>query len=170
MDNYKEIVTKAIISKAKKGSVDKININIDNSASTILGCWIINHNFNGSINNNDVNISGKYDINVWYSYDNDSKTSVVKETYNYLDNININLNDKSSKEEVIVRSLKQPTVKSVKLNNNSINLEIEKELAIEVVGDTKIKVPTTIIDDDYIDLTANSSIDDIDKVDNNYIK
>ena len=43
MDNYKEIVTKAIISKSKKSSIDKIKMNIDDNASTRLGCWIINH-------------------------------------------------------------------------------------------------------------------------------
>ena len=70
----------------------------------------------------------------------------------------------------MVRSLKQPTVKSVKLDNNIIDLDIEKELAIEVLGDAKIKVPASNIDDDYIDLNSTSSINDIDKVNDNYIK
>ena len=42
---YKEIVTKAVIGKGKKKYTDSYEINVDNSPSTVLGFWIINHNF-----------------------------------------------------------------------------------------------------------------------------
>ena len=45
MNNYREIVTKAVVSKGKKlfSSTNSVTVN---NPSTILGCWVINHNFN----------------------------------------------------------------------------------------------------------------------------
>lgn len=42
MTNYKEIVTKAIISKGKKLFTSSNTVLADHP-STILGCWVINH-------------------------------------------------------------------------------------------------------------------------------
>ena len=154
MTNYKEIVTKAIINKAKKSSTDNITINIDDKADTILGCWIINHTFNGTSNNNEININGSYDINIWYAYDNNTKTNVVKYSYNYFDILNINNIDNTTNKEVIVRCLNQPSVNEAKIEDNKFKLTANKELAVEVLGDTKIKVPIEVIDDDYEEITS----------------
>ena len=74
MANYKEIVTKAIIAKGKKTFVNESSILVDNNPSTVLGCWIINHNFNGVRRNNQIVIDGSFDINIntavntgWYA-------------------------------------------------------------------------------------------------------
>ena len=42
--------------------------------------------------------------------------------------------------EIIVRSLKQPTVQDVKIKNNEVYLNIEKELGVEIVGEGKVKI------------------------------
>ena len=47
MASFKEIVTKAIIGKAKKTSVNAFSITPELKPDTILGCWVINHRFNG---------------------------------------------------------------------------------------------------------------------------
>lgn len=42
--------------------------------NTVLGCWVINHSFNGvKGTNGSVTINGNFDVNVWYSYDADKK-------------------------------------------------------------------------------------------------
>ncbi len=43
MSLYKEIVTKAVIGKGKKYFKDNYTINTENTPTTILGCWVINH-------------------------------------------------------------------------------------------------------------------------------
>ena len=150
MNNYKEIVTKAVIGKSKKNSTNELNIAVENNPNTILGCWVINHKFNGYSNNDNIDINGSYDINIWYSYDNDTKTDVIKETYNYSEEIPVHLKENINEgKEVIVRSLKQPTVNDAKIENNQIKLMIDKELAVEVVGNTMIKVPIENLSDDY---------------------
>ena len=40
---YKEIVTKAVIGKGKKKYKNSYQVTVENTPSTILGCWIINH-------------------------------------------------------------------------------------------------------------------------------
>lgn len=43
MASYREIVTKAIISKGKKVFVHNNQIEANNNPTTVLGCWVINH-------------------------------------------------------------------------------------------------------------------------------
>lgn len=173
MANYKEIVTKTVIGKAKKTSKDNVNIVPEQSPSTVLGCWVINHTFNGTINNNHVTINGSYDVNVWYSYDSDHKTAVSQKTYTYVDEMNINLKNNdviSNNPEIIVRSLKQPTVNEVNIKGTNIYLTVEKELGVEVVGETKIKVPTEDDSDEYEEIIDESDVDKIiDEVNPDYI-
>lgn len=173
MSNFKEIVTKAVVGKAKKNSVDSFSVETEEVPNTVLGCWVINHTFNGVNNNGRVGVNGEYDVNVWYSYDNDTKTAVSTKRYAYNDNINVNLKDNtglSSSNEIIVRSLKQPTVSDVKIDNNIVKVVVEKELAVEVIGDTKIKVSIEELDDDY-DIADDNDISDevIDEIDENYL-
>ena len=46
----------------------------------------------------------------------------------------------SSTKDIIVRSLKQPNCVSAKEKDNTIVIDIEKELGVEIVGDTKVKI------------------------------
>ena len=40
-NNYKEIVTKAVIGKSKKTSKDEYSILVEEDISNVLGCWVI---------------------------------------------------------------------------------------------------------------------------------
>ena len=153
MSSYKEIVTKTVIGKGKKSFNNKYSIEVNDNVSNILGCWVINHKFNGNMENNDVLVNGSFDVNIWYSYDNDTKTNVINDTISYNDLISIKSRIKTGKDsEIIVKALKQPECKDVKINGKTIDFNIEKELGIEVVGDEKIKILTEDNDDDWTNL------------------
>ena len=173
MSNFKEIVTKAVVGKAKKNSIDSFTVETNEIPNTVLGCWVINHTFSGFNNNGSVMINGEYDVNVWYSYDNDTKTTVSTKRYSYTDKINVNLKDNTglnNSNEIIVRSLRQPTVSDVKIENNVVDVTIEKELAVEVIGDTKLKVSIEELDDDYDVVDDNDLTDEIiDEIDEEYL-
>ena len=67
--------------------------------------------------------------------------------------------------------MKQPTCISAKEDGKTINLDIEKELGIEIVGDTKVKI-TSVDDDDegWDELTDEAKTDEeISKINPNYI-
>lgn len=169
--NYKEIVTKAVIAKGKKNSTNNYTLQTEEMPNTILGCWVINHTFNGTNLGNKVLVNGNFDVNVWYSYDNDSKTAVSTQKFSYTDTMKMNVDEASGSNEVIVKSIQQPTVSDVSIKDGIVNLNITKELGIEIVGDTKIKVPVEELDDDYIELTDDEdTIQSVDKVDTNYLK
>ena len=160
MNNYREIVTKAVVSKGKKlfSSTNSVTVN---NPSTILGCWVINHNFNGVKEGNKIIIDGSYDVNIWYSYDNDTKTDVVRETNKYSEVINMRERDNTSGEEIIVRSLKQPNCVKVDIDNNNIVYTIEKELGIELVGDIKVKIEANLEEDPWDEIVEEKDIDNI---------
>lgn len=143
MSNYKEIVTKTIIGKGRKTFSQELVVSPENNPDTVLGCWVINHKFNGQSNNNEVTVSGTFDVNVWYSYDKDSKTAVTTKNFPYTEIMNLRVKDYNSlsnENEIIVRSLKQPTVQDVKIKGNEVHLKIEKELGVEIVGESKVKI------------------------------
>ena len=165
MSSYREIVTKAVVSKGKKLFVSNHSVTTNNVPSTILGCWVINHNFNGVKSSNDIVIEGSYDINIWYSYDNDTKTEVVKETNNYREVIHMRDRDSTSDEEIIVRSLKQPNCVKVDIDNGVINYVIEKELGIELVDNVMVKIETKDEEDPWYEIVEDDGM--INEIDNN---
>jgi len=74
---YKEIVTKAVIGKGKKYFKNNYTITTETTPTTVLGCWVINHKFKGYKSGDKIGVDGSYDVNIWYSYEGDSKTTVV---------------------------------------------------------------------------------------------
>lgn len=143
MSNYKEIVTKTVVGKGRKTFTSNHTLTPENKPNTVLGCWVINHNFNGANSKNEVSVNGTFDVNVWYSYDSDSKTAVTTSSFSYSELLRLRVKDMDSlsdNNEIIVRSLKQPTVQDVKIKDNDVYLTIEKELGVEIVGESKVKI------------------------------
>ena len=139
---FKEIVTKAVIGKGKKYFKNNYNVLAEHNPNTILGCWVINHKFKGKEVGGKVVIDGSYDINIWYSHDDDKKTSVASKNIAYSETVNVKTKNGSSVEgsDIIVRALKQPTCSNVNITGDVIDFDIEKELGIEVVNDAKVKI------------------------------
>ena len=176
MSTYKEIVTKAVVGKGKKYYKNTYTVNTDNNPDTVLGCWVINHKFSGSEENGKIVINGSFDVNLWYSYDNNTKTSVITKNIPYKEVVTVSQKETtdSSKKDIIVRSLKQPSCVSAKEDGSSINIEIEKELGVEVVGDTKVKVAIEEDEEPWDELpeevTEETEKEIEENIDPNYIK
>ena len=160
MASYKEIVTKAIIGKGKKHFKNSYTLEAENKPTTVLGCWVINHKFKGYKSGDKVGVDGSFDINIWYSYDRDTKTDVVKETKTYQEVVHMrNQEEDTTGEEIIVRSLKQPTCSDVSIEGKEIHYTIEKELGIELVGDVKVKIEANEEEDSWDEIVDESSND-----------
>ena len=178
MAAYKEIVTKAVIGKGKKHFSNTYTVQTDKMPSTVLGCWVINHKFKGYEADNKVGVNGSFDINIWYSYDNDSKTAVINKTINYNDTFSVKIKDDadlSGDTDIIVRSLKNPACQDVSIKDgNTISFNIEKELGVEIVGETKMKIAIEEDEEPWeevVDEVDDDTLEEIDKnVDENYIK
>lgn len=164
MASYKEIVTKAIIGKGKKYFKDSYDLQVEHTPSTVLGCWVINHKFKGYKTNDKIGVNGTYDVNIWYSYDNDSKTTVVNKKIDYNEVFNIKLKESAEltdDTDIIIRPLKQPTCSKVSADGNKISFDIEKEIGVEVVGDAKIKIAIEDDEDpwDEVDDEVNEKVE-----------
>ncbi len=173
MTNYREIVTKAVIGKAKKTTIQEFSIEPEQVPNTVLGCWIINNKFKGNNKDGKVLINGSFDVNVWYSYDSDTKTSVTTRTISYEDIMNVTLKNDTTLDntsEIIVRSLRQPTVSNVEIKDNKVELKVEKELGVEIVGNTKVKVSVEEYDDDYEELIDEEIESEIESINPEYLE
>ena len=95
----------------------------------MLGCWVINHRFSGKEVDDRIEIDGSFDVNLWYSYDNDTKTSVITKNIPYKEMVTVAQKETtdSSSKDIIVRSLKQPSCISAKEKDNTIVIDIEKK-------------------------------------------
>lgn len=166
---YKEIVTKAVIGKGKKKYKNTYQITVEQIPSTILGCWIINHNFSAKEVNEKIVINGSFDANIWYSYDNDTKTTVTTKNITYTEEESLTVEQKGIvNKDIIIRSLKQPTCISAKEEGNIINVEIEKELGIEIIGDTKVKI-SSVEEEETWDNLDDKETEEVGKINTNYI-
>lgn len=144
MNEIREIVTKAIVGKGKKLIRIKENVEPRYEAFSILGVWVINHEFEAALtDNNRVEMIGNFEINIWYSYDDNTKTDIAKKIVGYTQTVNTRqivkeVNDNS--QDVIVRIIQQPTCTNAKLVNSDIEVEIVFEVVAEVIGETKMMV------------------------------
>ena len=174
---YKEIVTKAIIGKGKKSFKNTYTAVAEHEPSTVLGCWVINHQFKGYKAGDKVGVNGSFDVNIWYSYDGDSKTTVINKKIDYNELFIVRVRedvDKDNDTDIIVRSLKQPTCSNVNpVEGKNISFDITKELGVEIVGDTKVKIAVEDEEDPWdeiVDDIDENTLNEIDeKVNENYI-
>lgn len=173
-NNYKEIVTKTVIGKGKKTFKNDYELTTDTDVDTVLGCWVINHKIKGKKDEEYIKINGSYDINIWYSYDNNTKTNVVSKKMFYEEKVRVKVRengDLNDNSEIIIRSLKNPTCIDVSNEDKTIKYTISKELGIEIVGDAKIRIPVSNSEDEYDLIVDEDEVNnEIDKsVNTNYL-
>ena len=160
MASFREIISKAVISKGKKVFSQEDKLEVNNTPTTVLGCWVINHKFSGVKQNDKIVINGSYDVNIWYSYDNDTKTDVVKESHEYTEIVKMrDVNTEYDNTSIVVRSLTDPKCVSVNILDNTINYQVDLELGIELVGDVKVKIAVDDNLDDYDLIEEEKSVD-----------
>ena len=168
-----EIVTKAVIGKGKKSFNNKYEFLLSEESSGVLGCYILNHKINAFPENGNIRINGSFDTNIWYSYDNNTKTKVEVQRINYSELLNINLKEGTSlndNSEIEVHAIKNPTVIDVTSSKNILKYETLKELAIEVLGNAKVKIQTIeSSNEEYKDLLNEVSDNDIDNIVDNEV-
>ena len=72
--------------------------------------------------------------------------------------------DFSNSSDIIVRSLNQPSVTDVSVDGSVIKLSVHKEMGVEIVGDTKVRVSVEDEFEDYEEI-----VDDNEQVSNNEV-
>lgn len=73
----------------------------------------------------------------------------------------------TSSSDIIVRALNQPSVTDVSVDGMKINLTVHKEMGVEIVGDTKVRVSVEDEFEDYEEIVDDVVEDNNTTVDNN---
>ncbi|MEY8347307.1 outer spore coat protein CotE [Bacillus cereus] len=176
MSEFREIITKAVVGKGRKYTKSTHTCESNHEPTSILGCWVINHTYEARKNGKSVEIEGYYDVNTWYSFDENTKTEVVTERVSYTDEVNVGYRDKNFSGEdleIIARVIQHPNCLEaiVSPTGNNIVVTVEREFVTEVVGETKICVNVNpdgcpedgdnfeVDDDEFEELDPNFIVD-----------
>jgi spore coat protein E len=141
----REIITKAVCGKGRKFSTITHTVTPPHHPTSILGAWIINHQYEAVKSGNGIEVIGSYDINIWYSYSKNSQTDVAKETISYVELVPLSYVDpkhRSSTEEVSADATQEPNCVEATISSNgtSVLIRVEREFAVEMVAETKVCV------------------------------
>ncbi|WP_195570783.1 outer spore coat protein CotE [Paenibacillus sp. 1001270B_150601_E10] len=169
----REIITKAVCGKGRKFSVVTHTVTPPHNPTSILGAWIINHQYEAVRAGDGIEVIGTYDINIWYSYNNNSQTDVAKETVSYVELVPLSYVDpkhRSSTEEVSAEATQEPNCveASVTSSGTSVAIRVEREFAVEMIAETKVCVRVCpngcndYADKDYDFGVSTSEYDDFD--------
>ena len=165
MNDVREIVTRAVLAKGRKKFKLKETVLVITDISSVLGCWIINHQFETELNNKEVVVKGSFENNIWYSVDNNTRTDVARSTTEYTTTVKVKevLNDNISNHcDVVARILQQPTCTNALITNDGIEIDITFEVLVEVIGETKmmVNVVNTACPEDDLDMLENEINED----------
>ena len=141
-NNIREIITQAVIAKGKKRTLNKYPFVIENY-DKILGCWITNHRYSATFKNGQPVVLGTFDVHIWYCFHEELDSAVEKHQITYIDDMQVTKKEDrefESSDQVKGRCLNKPKCLSASHNGKDVTMEIEKEMQIEISGETCIKV------------------------------
>lgn len=140
----REIMTKAVCGKGRKFSQISHTVTPPHNPTNILGAWIINHQYEAVKSGEGIEILGTYDINIWYSFDKNSKTDVAKETVSYVEVVPLSYldsNHRTNSEEVSAICTQEPNcVEANVTSDGSVLVRVEREYQVEMIAETKVCV------------------------------
>lgn len=143
---HREIITKAVCGNGEKHTHDSHPVSPFNPPTSILGCWVINHQYEAIQKDSDtIEIHGGYDMNIWYSYHDNTKTEVVNEAVSYCDEISLSSMDGKRMDgdyDIIAKATQQPNCMECKIEGDGeeIVVDIERGFTVQIIGETKIIV------------------------------
>ena len=143
MSEVRESVTRAVLAKGRKTFRICETITPDNPPYSVLGCWVINHEFEATQNEKQVELFGNFEINIWYAYNNNTQTEIARAKTTYQGVIKVRdivCDATTDHKDVIVRILQQPTCTNACINDGNIEVEVVFDALAEIIGETKMMV------------------------------
>lgn len=171
--DYREIITKAVCGRGRCYKKETHTISPPQRATSILGCWVINHTYNAKKRSKDtVEVNGSFDINIWYSHSDNTKTEVVTERVTYKDHIRLSTRDDHCIDDdydIFVKVVQQPNCLECEIEKqgHKLSAEIERELIVHVIGETKVYVKVdpkgvSMDDEDWDEELTDDELADVD--------
>lgn len=143
----REIITHAVCGKGTKYSTETFTIRPDHLPTTVGGCWVMNHHCKGELVDHAVEVHGRFDLNLWYSYDDNSQTTVAKDAVEYTLVVPLHEMDphRSFDEALVdVRMIQEPNCLDAVLNDATHEVAVTVTMGhqAELIGRTKLWVLT----------------------------
>ena len=148
----REIIAKTLVGKGKLALQERQVITLDENVSKPLGCWIINHKFDTNQSGKNIELSGTYDIQIWYAYDDDKKTNVFYKTVPFRGTFMVSWKkiktlDDETKQKVHV--IKYPTATGMnQKGEHEVEIVIESVYFVDVFQDSILTINTLEEDKD----------------------
>jgi len=174
----REIITKAVCGKGRRFTQASHTITPTHPPSSILGAWVINNQYEAVKSGDGVEVVGTYDVNIWYSYDRNTKTDVAKETISYVEIVPLTYLDKKhrpSTAEVTAVATQEPNCVEATISSqgDSVHIRVEREFQVEMIAETKVCVAVCPggcgdydgKDDDFVELEGEDDYEDLDLID-----
>jgi spore coat protein E len=164
---YREIVTRAVVGKGRIYNNNEAVIKTVSVPSKVLGCWIINHYYVNSFEGGKAIARGKYDLHVWYGFNDDTDTMIHKQTIDYVEEFALKMKpgeELSEENELISKCIKYPTCTSLNLNDDgTISIKVEKDISLDIIGEANLRVQISNSEEDWV------NGEDIENIDVNYL-
>jgi len=144
MNEIREILTKAVIGKGQK--TFEIDVELPQTLTLpdrTLGAFITNHQMNVRKSGDAIELSGKYDLHVWYTHHADTETEVTRSTVEYGNTIELQnaLRDHLLEtDEIMCEEIVAPYATNVRVEEGLITADTQFEVGVEVIGETKMRV------------------------------
>ncbi|MEI7024360.1 outer spore coat protein CotE [Paenibacillus sp. y28] len=152
----REIITKAVCGKGRKFSQVSHMVSPPHAPTSILGAWVINHQYEAVKSADGIEVVGTYDINIWYSYNKNTQTDVAKETVSYVETVGLSYLDSKHRPatvEVAAEATQEPNCveASISRSGGGVVIRVEREFSVEMVAETKVCVVVCQNCDDLAD-------------------
>jgi len=145
MSNIREIVAKAVIGRANRVfEMTSMMPETVGLVKRVLGTGMLNHQTRAKRRGDMIEISGDYDVHVWYTYEEEvEKTEIVRMQVEYADVVELkdplrtNLLDS---DEVLIEEAVAPYATDVRIEAGVVYVDMVFEVVTEVIGETKMRV------------------------------
>jgi spore coat protein E len=141
--SLRDICVRATCAKGQKKFKQTFTLQAANLPDQVLGYRITNHSYVASPERNTVEITGQYDLHVWYSYDKGNQTCVEKKTVCYtehlpvvdLEGVRLGMD-----EAVKCCLVKEPRIQDAQIRRSNIEVGVTVEFYAEIIGETRLWV------------------------------
>lgn len=141
----REIITHAVCGKGTKFSKETFTLQPEHPPTTIGGCWVMNHQYRGVLEDKMIEIQGHFALNLWYSFNENTETAVAKDVVHYTLQVPIHELDPECIFEdayVDVRMVQDPNCVDAVLDpaTDQVVVTVEMGHQAELIGKTKLWV------------------------------
>lgn len=143
MSNIREIYTKALLARGTQDITLEHVLQLKQPSTSILGCWIVNHQHQAYVRDKKAYVKGDYDVHLWYSYE-DVLSDVHVEHIEYNQQIDLIYFDAKKFrdcDEALSECDEEPKcTKATIVDQHNVEIELVLVISVNVIGQTMIKI------------------------------